>query len=179
MWTTQEYVAYLRDFARANNLLPHIHFGRTVMEVRLQEGEGAAAVAVRSVATQRGSGGDDAEEMHYADHVILATGLNTHAPLPHEVLPGAGTFTGELLHSSALKSAEAQLAGRRVLVVGGGESGSDVSLLAARVASSCCMSMRSGPGYIIPRTTYGLPSDIDTSRAYHSLPRWLMRRGAL
>ena len=41
---------------------------------------------------------------------------------------------------------QTQLAGKRVLVVGLGESGSDISLQAARVATATAISTRSGPG---------------------------------
>jgi dimethylaniline monooxygenase (N-oxide forming) len=63
--------------------------------------------------------------------------------------------------------------GKRVLLVGCGESGSDCALHISRVASEATMSMRNGPGYIIPRYFAGKVTDRDTTRAYHSLPKWL------
>merc|ERR1712159_274844 len=63
--------------------------------------------------------------------------------------------------------------GQRVLLVGCGESGSDFALAIAKVASETVLSMRNGPGYVIPRMYAGKVTDRDTTRAYHSLPKWL------
>ena len=65
------------------------------------------------------------------------------------------------------------LAGKRVLVMGLGESGSDIALAVAKVAAATALSTRSGPGYIIPRRAMGAPADLDTNRLYHSIPRWI------
>ena len=65
------------------------------------------------------------------------------------------------------------MAGKRVLVVGLGESGSDIALAVAKVALSTALSTRAGPGYVIPRTLMGAPTDKDTNRIYHSVPRWI------
>jgi hypothetical protein len=43
----------------------------------------------------------------------------------------------------------------------------------ARVASASCVSTRQGPGYVIPRHFNGTVTDLDTSRCYHAIPKWL------
>lgn len=60
--------------------------------------------------------------------------------------------------------------------MGLGESGSDIALQAAQVASATALSTRNGPGYVIPRTLMGRPTDLDTNRMYHSIPRRLWGR---
>lgn len=63
--------------------------------------------------------------------------------------------------------------GKRVLLIGLGESGSDISLHISRVADACCISSRHGPGYVIPRHIGGKTTDLDTNRIHHAIPKWL------
>jgi len=65
-------------------------------------------------------------------------------------------FAGEVLHSKDYKRPE-QLAGRRVLVLGGGNSGCDLASEAGRVASEADWSLRRGT-WILPKSLFGRPS---------------------
>ena len=76
----------------------------------------------------------------------------------------AGEFTGDYLHSKDYKRAE-QLEGKRVLVIGGGNSACDVASEAARVGQSCHLSLRRG-FWILPKTFCGIP-------IVEVLPGWL------
>lgn len=67
-----------------------------------------------------------------------------------------GKFTGEYIHSKDFKSPE-QLAGKRVLVIGGGNSACDVVSEAARVSESAHLSLRRGY-WMTPKTVFGKPS---------------------
>ena len=67
-----------------------------------------------------------------------------------------GKFTGEYIHSKDYDTAE-QLAGKRVLVIGGGNSACDVVSDAARVAKQAHLSLRRGY-WFIPKTVMGKPS---------------------
>lgn len=171
MWSAHEYVAYLRGFVAAHDLARHIHLNTRVTGVALRGGGDARVEVTAAPAAAADAGG--APTLHVVDHVVVCTGLNTHAPPLADVLPGLAAFAGAAIHSSQLRG-PAQLAGKRVLVVGAGESGADIALMAARAAAAAALSTRSGPGYLIPRYAFGLPSDVDTCRGYHSLPRWLM-----
>ena len=66
-----------------------------------------------------------------------------------------GTFTGEYFHSKEYKKPE-QLKGKKVLVIGGGNSACDIASEAARVGVDCSMSMRSGI-WFFPKTIFGKP----------------------
>ena len=68
-----------------------------------------------------------------------------------------GEFTGEILHTSAYKSAT-QLTGKRVLIIGAGNSGCDIAVDAVHHAASVDMSVRRGY-YFVPRYLFGKPSD--------------------
>ncbi len=67
-----------------------------------------------------------------------------------------GEFSGEWLHSKDYKRTE-QLAGKRVLVVGGGNSACDVVSEAARVGTEAHLSLRRGY-WFLPKTLFGQPS---------------------
>lgn len=67
-----------------------------------------------------------------------------------------GTFTGELLHAKNYKNAQ-QLAGKRVLVIGGGNSACDIATAAAEQGACAHMSLRRGY-WIMPRRLFGIPS---------------------
>ncbi|WP_345801837.1 NAD(P)/FAD-dependent oxidoreductase [Microbacterium sp. AZCO] len=85
--------------------------------------------------------------------VILANGTLAEPNIP----TFRGEFTGELLHTSAYKSAT-QLTGKRVLIIGAGNSGCDIAVDAVHHATSVDMSVRRGY-YFVPRYLFGRPSD--------------------
>jgi dimethylaniline monooxygenase (N-oxide forming) len=58
-----------------------------------------------------------------------------------------------------------------VLIVGGGESGSDVAYEISQVASQCWVSLRESTGWIVPRQRGGHAADISTHRGIWDLPR--------
>lgn len=66
-----------------------------------------------------------------------------------------GNFSGEFIHSKQYKKAE-QLANKRVLVIGSGNSAADIACEAARVAACSFISMRDSP-WIFPKSFMGIP----------------------
>ncbi|MBS1797989.1 MAG: NAD(P)-binding domain-containing protein [Acidobacteria bacterium] len=81
-----------------------------------------------------------------------------------------GAFTGEWLHSKDYRNPD-QIAGKRVLVIGGGNSACDVVSEAARVGAEAHLSLRRGY-WFLPKTLFGRPSA--ESWAMH-LPVFLQR----
>jgi putative flavoprotein involved in K+ transport len=88
-----------------------------------------------------------------ADHVVIAAGWDRVPTVPE--WPGRETFTGELLHSAALRR-PADHAGRDVLVVGAGNSGVDVAGHLIAAGARVTVSMRTPPT-IVPRDFLGVP----------------------
>jgi cation diffusion facilitator CzcD-associated flavoprotein CzcO len=89
-----------------------------------------------------------------ARDVVLATGPDRVQVMP--AWPGAGGFPGELIHAARFRRAD-DYAGRRVLVVGAGNSGIDVaSCLSRAPLKELWVSSRSG-AVVVPRTLWGLP----------------------
>jgi len=81
-----------------------------------------------------------------------------------------GEFSGEIIHSKDYKRPE-QLRGKRVLVIGGGNSACDIAAEAARVAAKCVLSMRESV-WFIPKTFVGVPT-ADLIQWW--MPEWFQR----
>ena len=67
-----------------------------------------------------------------------------------------GKFEGEFIHSKDYRT-PAELAGKRVLVIGGGNSACDIAAEAARVGKTARISLRRGY-WFLPKTLFGVPS---------------------
>lgn len=105
-------------------------------------------------------------ETYTADALVIATG-NYHTPaLP--AWPGMEGYTGELLHSADYRNPW-PFTGRDVLVVGAGNSATDIALqLGDGVASRVRLAVRQPP-HLVPRSAVGIPVDA-FSVALHRLP---------
>lgn len=89
--------------------------------------------------------------------VVVATGMQHTPAIPD--WPGLGEFQGELVHAADYRNAES-FRGRRVLVVGAGNSGTDIALdLAQGGAAEVWLSARRPP-HILRRELWGLPHDL-------------------
>jgi len=118
----------------------------------------------------------DAGLRRYAG-VVIASGHN-HVPR-FPAIPGE--FAGRLLHSADYKSpAEpVALAGRRVLVIGAGNSGCDIAVECSRHAAATVHSTRRGY-FVVPRFVFGRPADLRGERLLKlHAPLWLRRLVAL
>lgn len=100
--------------------------------------------------------------------LIIANGTLSEPNMP----TFRGSFAGELIHSSAYRSPP-QLAGKRVLIVGAGNSGCDIAVDAVHHAQSVDLSVRRGY-HFVPKYVFGKPAD--TIGGAIRLPMWLKRR---
>jgi putative flavoprotein involved in K+ transport len=90
-----------------------------------------------------------------ADRVVIATGLSNVPFVPD----WPGEFTGEIVHSAEYRN-PLPYRGRRVLVVGGGNSGAEIAVdLAEGGAAEVSLAVRTPPA-IVPRDTFGFPSQL-------------------
>jgi len=97
---------------------------------------------------------DTTEGSFEADHVVVATGREKYPHLPD--WPGRDSFSGEILHAAALGDIS-RYAGRDILVIGAGNSGTDVLNHLSRVATGkVWVSLRHGPT-IMPTRLFGFP----------------------
>lgn len=156
-----EYVDYLAKYCEAFDVSRHLRFGTRIESVtRSPRGDWT----VRTL-DARGT-----REEHY-DAVAVCSGLHQHPHLPH--LPGQETFTGALLHGAQYRR-PAQVAGKRVLIVGAGESGADVVAEVSAHAAETVLSLRRGVA-VLPRSMFGEPKDYQTSRLHNSAAHWVFQ----
>lgn len=133
-----EVLKYLESYAEAHGLTDRIELD-TKVETATQRPDGSWAVTF--------AGGDQ----RIYKGVVVCNGHHWDRRMPSY----PGTFAGELMHSKDYTDG-AQLAGKRLLVIGGGNSGCDIISEAARVGRSADWSLRSGY-WFLPKTVFGRP----------------------
>jgi hypothetical protein len=149
----QQILDYVRAFADAFGLRDGLRFGTEVTSaVPLPDGGWRVAFA------------DGTSSDHRA--IVATVGAQWLPVMPS--YPGA--FGGELLHAAAYWSSES-LRGKRVLVIGGGNSGFDIACDAAKVAARAALSLRRGY-WVFPKHLFGQPVDAFIRQGPH-LPNWL------
>lgn len=109
----------------------------------------------------------------HASFVVVATGYDRVPRVPD--WKGRDTFTGELLHGSAFRNAD-PYRGRDVLVVGAGNTGTEIATRLVDSAARVRVSFRT-PVNIMPPRFLGLPTPL-LARASESSPTWLVDRMA-
>jgi dimethylaniline monooxygenase (N-oxide forming) len=159
----REYVAYLGRYRDRFGLAPHLRFGVTVAAVT--RSAGADGWDVRTVDTS------GRPSLARFDAVAICSGLHQHPVLPS--YPGQDQFTGSIVHGSDYRRPDL-VAGKRVLVVGAGESGGDIAAEVSTRASATVLSLRRGVA-VLPRWIRGRPNDYYTSRINHSPAHWIFQ----
>ena len=96
------------------------------------------------------------ETRRYA-HVVVANGHHWDPRWPEPSYPGIETFPGEQMHAHYYRTADV-FEGRRVLVLGIGNSACDIAVESSRVARETYLTMRRG-AHIIPKYVFGVPTD--------------------
>ena len=139
---------YFREYARAFELRERIEFNSAV--VRIEPAETDWGVTLQSGQTRCYRG------------VVIANGHHWDPLWPEY----PGKFSGQAIHSSQYKTPDV-LAGKRVLVVGGGNSGCDIAVEAAQHAAQTWHSTRRGYHYV-PKFLFGIPAD--------RCGEWMLRR---
>ncbi|XP_064371767.1 dimethylaniline monooxygenase [N-oxide-forming] 4-like isoform X2 [Dromaius novaehollandiae] len=159
---------YFRMYARHFDLRQHIRFKTTVRSVRKRPDFSTSGQW--DVVTETEAG----QESHIFDAVMVCTGLYQDPFLPLASFPGIETcFKGQYLHSREYRDAEG-FQGKRVLVVGVGNSGGDISVELGRVAAKVFLSARSSTWVVSRISDHGFPFDmIITTRFTHFLD-WLL-----
>ncbi|GAB3934761.1 NAD(P)/FAD-dependent oxidoreductase [Micromonospora vulcania] len=152
---------YLGDYADRFGLREVIRLRHTVERVT-RDSSGTWTV--------RASGPGGPTEVT-VEAVVVANGHNRVPRLPSPAYPG--TCTAEQLHSHDYRGPD-QLAGRRVLVVGGGNSAMDIAVDASYAASRTLLSLRRGV-WVVPKYLLGRPSDTLNGALARRLP-WRLRQ---
>jgi len=153
-WTKDEAVSYWTEYANYYKVTDRVRFNIKVETVKENE-DGSWQVNLNS-----------GEELQ-CKHLVLAIGNNNIPRFPdwHNKLHKI-SFS----HSKDYKNADS-FKGKRVLIVGGGESGSDVAYEISQVAEKSWVSLRESTGWIVPRKRGEHAADVSTHRGIWDLPR--------
>ena len=133
---------YIRGFADAYNLKSRVNFGVSVVQALPIEAD------QWSVSLSNGK-----SEIY--EGLINATGVTWHPNRP--VIEGEAQFKGTIMHSVEYRS-PSEFTGKRVLIVGAGNSGVDIASDAAQFSKKAFFSVRRGYRYI-PKYIFGVPTD--------------------
>lgn len=146
---------YLKDFAEYYGLYENISFGHAIKRIDRVSDEWHVTF-------------EDGENRPYSG-VVCASGMNWKPRLPEY----RGHFSGEILHAVDYRHQDF-FRGRRVLIIGGGNSGCDIACDAANNAKAAFWSLRRGY-HIIPKYVFGIPADLFASLS-PSMPARLQQR---
>ncbi|WP_261193856.1 flavin-containing monooxygenase [Pseudoruegeria sp. SHC-113] len=137
---------YFRDFAQHFGLYAHYRFNSEVLSAEPigKSGEGWRL---------RWRDGEGEEQEGTFAGVMIANGTLSEPNMPRF----EGQFTGELMHACDYRDPKI-FDGKRVLIVGAGNSGCDIAVDAIHHGLSCDLSMRRGY-YFVPKYVFGKPAD--------------------
>ncbi|NXG69095.1 FMO4 monooxygenase, partial [Baryphthengus martii] len=159
---------YFRMYAQHFDLLQHIRFKTTALSVRKHpdfttSGQWEVVTETNGV-----------QESHVFDAVMVCTGHYQEPYLPLASFPGIDTrFKGQYLHSREYKDVEA-FRGKRVLVVGIGNTGGDLSVELSRVAAKVFLSTRSNTWVFSRVSDHGFPLDMVSTTRFNHFLEWLL-----
>jgi hypothetical protein len=135
---------YFQAYAKHFNLYPYIQFGTMVIHCEQIDSSNW------EITTEK----DGVREVEQFTHLVVCNGHHWKPRFPEY----PGEFTGEFIHSHNFKKA-APFTGKRVLVIGGGNSACDVAVETSRVSQKTAISWRRGYR-IVPKFFFGKPSDV-------------------
>ena len=150
-----ELLGYFEGFVDRFGVRDHFRFETEVVGVGEIEGGFRVRTRPRGAGPADRGGGPVEEHGPYRA-VVLAAGHHWDARMPRL----SGSFTGSLIHSRDYRTPTdpVAIAGRRVLVVGIGNSACDIVCEVAEVADRTLLSTRRG-AHVLPKYLLGRPID--------------------
>jgi dimethylaniline monooxygenase (N-oxide forming) len=149
--------AYFDEFADHFGLREKISFRTEVLKV--EPADGAWAV------TTKGPEGNERTDRYRA--VVVANGHHWDPRWPEPAFPGSEEFEGEQIHAHHYREPDV-LRGKRVLVLGLGNSATDIAVESSRIGEKTFLAVRRG-AYVLPKYLNGKPID----EAVHPLASYL------
>ncbi|KAL4385695.1 hypothetical protein GQ457_15G014760 [Hibiscus cannabinus] len=162
--TKRQFIQYLESYAKHFDINPK--FNECVQSARYDETSGFWKV--KTVVTTSGSNKTEFE--YICRWLIVATGENAESVMPD--IEGLSEFGGEVIHACNYKSGE-KFKGKKVLVVGCGNSGMEVSLDLCNHDASPSMVVRSSV-HVLPREILGKSTFELAVSMMKWLPLWLV-----
>ncbi|XP_048457798.1 flavin-containing monooxygenase 5-like isoform X1 [Rhincodon typus] len=156
---------YFHLYAKHFNLLKYIQFKTMVCSISKRDDfstTGQWDVVTRDA--------EDNLESTIFDAILVCTGHHVNAHLPLDSFPGIEKFKGQYMHSKEYKGPMI-FEGKRVVVIGIGNSGGDLAVEISRHAKQVFLSTRRGAWVTNRVASRGLPADmLFTCRIYTFLP---------
>jgi dimethylaniline monooxygenase (N-oxide forming) len=136
-----EIIAYLRDYCARFDLQSHIRLNRPVSNARKVDDTWHITCA-------------DGSE-YRAKNLIVSSGVHQHR---NDVSGDVrfNRFAGQVVHSAAVKEAGSDLAGKTIVIWGGGESASDIAFEVGKTAARVYWCIPNGQ-WFIPKTVERWP----------------------
>ena len=142
---------YFDNFVEHFGLRDLITFRTEVVKVVPSASGSGYDVTTRSLDNAR-----EAEVRHY-EHVVVANGHHWDPRWPEPGFPGSETFPGVQMHAHYYRTPEV-FEGKRVVVLGIGNSATDITVESCRVARRTYLAMRRG-AHVLPKYMFGMPTD--------------------
>lgn len=159
--------AYFDEFVDHFGLRDKITFRTEVVKVEPVAGAGWDV-------TVRTRGVPGAETRRYA-HVLVANGHHWSPRWPEPAFRGSEDFTGEQIHAHYYRTPDV-FVDKRVVVLGIGNSATDIAVESSRVATETHLAMRRG-AHILPKFMFGMPTDHLTDSPLARGPLFLQKLG--
>ncbi|NXR07108.1 FMO5 monooxygenase, partial [Semnornis frantzii] len=163
---------YFRMYAQHFDLLPHIRFRTSVC--RVSKRPDFATTGQWDVVTEC----EGKQEESVFDAVLVCTGHHTEAHLPLSTFPGLEKFKGWYLHSRNYKNPQ-PFSEKRVVVVGIGNSGVDITVELSHTAEQVFLSTRHGAWVLHRVGDDGYPFDVIYISRFYKLLQSLLPLKAL
>ena len=155
--------AYFDEFVDHFGLRERITFRTEV--VKVEPADGAWAV------TTKGPDGSERTERYRA--VLVANGHHWDPRWPEPAFPGSDEFEGEQVHAHHYREPDV-LRDKRVLVLGLGNSATDIAVESSRIGEKTFLAVRRG-AYVLPKYMNGKPIDEVSNPVFSRLPLSLQR----
>jgi cation diffusion facilitator CzcD-associated flavoprotein CzcO len=156
-------IKYFEDYAERFGLLDAIRFRTEVLSAKPVDGEWE--VTIEDARGKR-------ETLRYRA-VLVANGHHWNPRWPEPAFPGSEDFAGEQMHVHHYREPDI-LEGKRVLVLGIGNSAVDVAVESSRRAEKTLIAMRRG-AYVLPKFLGGKPVDEASPPIASRLPLTVQR----
>ncbi|NXI04097.1 FMO1 monooxygenase, partial [Pachycephala philippinensis] len=157
-----QFLDYLQRYAEHFSLREHIKLGTTVVSIRKHPD--FATTGQWNVVTEAGG----KQTSHVFDAVMVCSGNFSEPSLPLHCFPGIERFRGQYFHSRQYKHPDV-FQGKRVLVLGMGNSGVDIAVEASRVAAKVTISTTRGAWLLSRVFEHGYPWDMVLNTRFMSL----------